>query len=483
MDFSNTKKLTHIDLSYNEFNGFIPDSLLKLKELETLLLQENNLTGSIPSLNQLSLKDFNVSNNNLSGEIPETNVLQMFTISSYNGNPFLCGSPMPSSCKKTKLKLIAGSLWITIFVIVDILAFFVLLSLVCVCIKKKKIGKAFQGKNKNKKVDFEAVPAEDKEKKLKFMDSGGVIFELSDLLKASAEGLGKGNYGNSFKATLDNGLTVVVKRLTELKPLSSEEFATQMKLISGFKHRNLLPLLAYYYSKDEKLLLYKFIPKGNLYNRIHGGRGNNRIPFKWSSRLSVAHGVAKAMEFLHQNTKASQSVIPHGNLKSSNILLDENDIVLVSDYGLTSLIAFPVAAQKMISYKSPEYQNRRKITKKSDVWSYGCLLLELLTGQICTYTAPQGSNDGVDLCSWAYRAVREEWTCEIFDMEILTQRNAGQGMVRLLQLALKCCDKAPEKWPEMAEVAREVEDIKLNDDNDEFSFERSGSTDVSTSAV
>ncbi|MCL7028585.1 hypothetical protein MKW94_010620 [Papaver nudicaule] len=270
-----------------------------------------------------------------------------------------------------------------------------------------------------------------------------------------------------------------------------------MKLISGLKHRNLLPLLAYYYSKDEKLLLYKFTPNGNLFNCIHGnifssflendfcigGRGDNRIPFKWSSRLSVAHGVAKAMEFLHQNTKAPQTVIPHGNLKSSNILLDENDVALVSDYGLTSLIAFPVAAQRMISYKSPEYQNRRKITKESDVWSYGCLLLELLTGQVFTYTAPQGSSDGVDICSWAYRAVREEWTCEIFDTEILTQRNAGQGMVRLLQLALKCCDKAPEKWPEMAEVAREVEDIKLNDGNDDFSFELSVSTDVSTSAV
>ncbi|XP_026434578.1 probable leucine-rich repeat receptor-like protein kinase At5g05160 [Papaver somniferum] len=328
--------------------------------------------------------------------------------------------------RSNRLKTVqAGSLWITIFVIVDILAFFVLLSLACVCINKKKIGKEFQGKNKNKKVDAEAVPAEEKEKKLKFMESGGVIFELNDLLKASAEGLGKGNYGNSFKATLDNGLTVVVKRLTELKPLSSEEFATQMKLISGLKHRNLLPLLAYYYSKDEKLLLYKFIPKGNLYNRIH-----------------VEEGITG---FLSNGIQ--------------------------------------VAAQRMISYKSPEYQNRRKITKKSDVWSYGCLLLDLLTGQICTYTAPQGSNDGVDLCSWAYRAVREEWTCEIFDMEMLTQRNAGQGMVRLLQLALKCCDKAPEKWPEMAEVAREVEDIKLNDDNDEFSFERSGSTDVSTSAL
>ncbi|KAI3930668.1 hypothetical protein MKX01_037114 [Papaver californicum] len=210
-----------------------------------------------------------------------------------------------------------------------------------------------------------------------------------------------------------------------------------MKFISGLKHRNLLPLLAYYYSKDEKLLLYKFTAKGNLYNRIHGGRGNNRIPFKWSSRLSVAHGVAKAMEFLHQNTKASQAVIPHRNLKSSNILLDENDIALVSDYG-------------MISYKSPEYQNRRKITNKSDVWTYG---------------SPQGSNDGVDLCIWAYRA------------------KCWPSMVRLLQLALKCCDKAPEKWPDMVEVAREVEDIKLNDDNDNFSFEWSVSTDVSTSAV
>ena len=109
---------------------------------------------------------------------------------------------------------------------------------------------------------------------------------------------------------------------------------------------------------------------------IVGERGAHRIPFKWDVRLSVTRGIARALEYLHLNTE-SQSIVPHGNLKSSNVLFDENDEVLISNYDLASLLALPIAIQHMVSYKSPKYRNGRKVSKQSDVWSYGYLLLEL----------------------------------------------------------------------------------------------------------
>ncbi|KAL4614759.1 hypothetical protein ACB092_07G076500 [Castanea dentata] len=242
------------------------------------------------------------------------------------------------------------------------------------------------------------VVATEESRNLIFMEDEPA-FGIGDVLRASAEGLGKGIFGNSYKAKVSGGPSVVVRRLRDLKPMTSEEFKRQLQMIGDMKHPNLLPLLAYYYSNEEKFLLYNYAAKGNLFDRIHGERGGDRIPFKWNERLSVARGIARALEYLHLNTKCQSIVVPHGNLKSLNDLFDKNDKVLISDYGLTSLLALPIAIQHMVSYKSPEYRNRRKVSKQFDVWSYGCLLLELLTGKISTRTTPPGVNDTVDLCN------------------------------------------------------------------------------------
>ncbi|PON63866.1 Tyrosine-protein kinase [Parasponia andersonii] len=293
-------------------------------------------------------------------------------------------------------------------------------------------------------------------------------FEMGDLLKASAEGLGQGTFGNCYKAMMEGKPVVVVKRLRNLKPLTEEEFAKQLLLVANHqRHPNLLPVLAYYNSKNEKFLVYKYVAKGNLFNRIHGGRGKrDRIPFRWGSRLSVARGVARALEFLHLNT-SSPVAVPHGNLKSTNILLSENDSALVTDYGLASLIALPVAVQRTVSYRSPEYESTKRVSRKSDIWSFGGLLLELLTGKVAAYTAPAGVR-GVDLYSWVHKAVREEWTAEIFDGEIaVNRRSAVPGMLRLLEIAMHCVEKSPERRPDMSEVVREVEEIQLIDQSED----------------
>ncbi|KAL2511896.1 putative inactive receptor kinase [Abeliophyllum distichum] len=502
MEFSYNPKLKKIYLSGNRFDGEIPSSLLGLNFLESLQLQENNLAGSIPGFNQSSLREFNVSYNNLSGKIPDTRILQSIGLSSFVGNQDLCGAPTPTACSSLndssdppnsnkKNPFFSSTL-----VVVDVIVLVVLLIFFIIYYKKYKNLKKRMKRRNSVQVDEEkrdaitnnsmenSVPAGEEDRgKLVFFDKNGTHFELEDLLKASAEGLGKGNFGNCYKAMLEIGPAVVVKRLRDLKPLSSDEFVKYVHAIADKKHPNLFPPLAYYYSKDEKLLLYKYASNGNLYNRIHGERGTrDRVQFGWRSRLSVARGIARALEYLHLTIR-SQTIAPHGNVKSSNVLLDENDEVLVTDYGLISLIALPIAAQRMVSYKSPEYQGFKKVSKKSDVWSYGCLLLELLTGRIATHSAPQEAN-GLDLCSWVNRAVREEWTAEIFDVEIAAQRSANHGMVRLMQIAMKCCEKSPEKRPEMAEVLREVEAIKVvvdSEDEEDLSLDQS-ITDDSLSA-
>ncbi|XP_016458891.2 pollen receptor-like kinase 4 [Nicotiana tabacum] len=507
MDFSKNKNLKDINLSANRFDGEISHSLLTLNLLESLQVQNNNLNGPIPRFNQSTLIVFNVSYNNLSGEITNTTALLKFGTSSYLGNQELCGPPFSNTTCTIKNNDTSApgpsddshndssnnsksSMWTPILIVINVVGMVVLLFLFIYYFKKSKKLKKMLTNMKSmemekietskmetttptetrsmetRSVESRSVGSEVELEKGKLIFLGSEIkFELEHLLRASAEGLGKGNFGNCYKAMLVDGPTVVVKRLRDLKPLTNEEFVRQVRAIADQNHPNLLPLLGYYNTKDEKLLLLKFAPNGSLYNRIHGGKGTrDRIPFRWSSRLSVARGIARALEHLHLNCSSSQAaataaVVPHGNLKSSNVLLDENDDVRVADYGLTSLIALPIATQRMVSYRSPEYLGFKKVSKKSDIWSFGCLLLELLTGRISSHSAPPGVT-GADLCSWVHRAVREEWTAEIFDTEIAVQRSANSGMLRLLQIAIRCCDKSPDKRPETSELVREVESIK-----------------------
>ena len=133
---------------------------------------------------------------------------------------------------------------------------------------------------------------------------------------------------------------------------------------------------------------------------------------------------------------------------------------------------------EMVSYKSPDYQHQHKISKKTDIWSYGCLLLELLTGKISAHSAPEGIQ-GVELCHWVHRAVREEWTAEVFDAEITEDKSAWKGMVRLMEIGLWCIEISPDKRPEMGEVVRELEGILAsNFDSEEDSTDRSSTSEA-----
>lgn len=189
-----------------------------------------------------------------------------------------------------------------------------------------------------------------------------------------------------------------------------------------------------------------------------GSRGSGRTPLEWDSRLRIAQSAARGLAHLH----VSKNVV-HGNIKSSNILLKQENLdASISDYGLNPLFANSSPPNhRIMGYRAPEVLETRRVTFKSDVYSFGVLLLELLTGK-----APNQASlgeEGIDLPRWVQSVVREEWTAEVFDVELMRYHNVEEEMVQLLQIGMACVATVPDQRPAMEEVVRMIEDMHRGD--------------------
>ncbi|KAH7307208.1 hypothetical protein KP509_22G049700 [Ceratopteris richardii] len=290
-DFSSWPNLVHVDLSFNNFSGSIPSTLGNLTRLVTLYLKNNSLTGSLPLINIDSLNGFSVANNDLEGPVPDTQMYRRFNEDSFVGNG-LCGLSLQSCDKKSPGNVqvpqnIVGShhRGLSKGAIVGIIAALiaVCLCLVFLCLfafrkgisKDNKSGKpASNGAGPVAHGDPRATYAPALEmnseyKKLVFLDGVEHSFDLEELLRASAEVLGKGSIGTSYKAALDSGLIVAVKRLRDITT-ERREFEAHMSNISRIKHEHLLPFIAYFYSREEKLVVTEYMPNGSLSTLLHG---------------------------------------------------------------------------------------------------------------------------------------------------------------------------------------------------------------------
>ncbi|KAG0563774.1 hypothetical protein M758_8G055100 [Ceratodon purpureus] len=474
-------RLTRLSLEANKINGSIPDSIGLFKDLYYLNLRNNSFSGSIPPLNLANLTIFDVANNNLSGPIPPT--LSRFLPAAFLGNPGLCGAPLtvcPGTLEPTSApiatssnghKLSTGAIVGIVVGAVAFLALVVLGLFFCLCRRKKEkrenVGKPGEGqvvsrdlrpREKGVEVQTEEYYSATGEKldrsKLVFFDDKKYSFDLDDLLRASAEVLGKGSVGTAYKAILEDGTIMAVKRLKDVTT-GKKEFESQIQVVGKMQHRNVVPLRAYYFSKDEKLLVYDFMNRGSLSALLHGNRGSTRIPLDWSSRVKIATGAARGLAYLHAQGGPK---FVHANIKSSNILLNTDLNACISDFGLAQLITSSSAQAKIIGYRAPEVTELRKATQKSDVFSFGVLLLELLTGKAPTQAAL--NDEGIDLPRWVQSIVREEWTTEVFDAELLRYNTVEGEMVNLLQIAMRCVDTVPERRPTMSEVQLLLEDVR-----------------------
>jgi len=310
--------LEHLALSRNNLTGAVPSALNNLTRLRSLRLDANRLSGSLPSLSFRQLEVFNVSYNDLNGSIPST--LAGFPPESFAGNVHLCGPPLmdqpcqpfpspapsppgvpvPSSKKKRKL---SGAAVVAIAVGAGAAALLALVLLVLCAVHRHRraatgeeeekttpptrgltpstasgemTGGDFTSSSKDISVAAAAAGGAAERSRLVFVGNQGpgqhhYSFDLEDLLRASAEVLGKGSLGTSYKAVLEEGTTVVVKRLRDVA-VARREFAACVEAAAGAaaEHRNLVPLRGYYYSKDEKLLVVDYLPGGSLSARLHG---------------------------------------------------------------------------------------------------------------------------------------------------------------------------------------------------------------------
>uniref|UniRef100_A0A0D9VY50 Protein kinase domain-containing protein n=1 Tax=Leersia perrieri TaxID=77586 RepID=A0A0D9VY50_9ORYZ len=503
--------LIRLALGGNDLTGAIPKEVGGLARLKVLLLENNRFSGEIPDLKQ-PLQQFNVSFNQLNGSIPAT--LRSMPRSAFLGTG-LCGGPLgpcpgepspspspaggqPASPRPAndggkgtneggsgkKSKKLSGGAIAGIAIGSAIGAALLLFLLVCLCCRSGRTKTRSMempppssappvvtgGGRKPPEMTSAAAVApmatvghphvsplgqSTSGKKLIFFGSAAAVapFDLEDLLRASAEVLGKGAFGTTYKAVLESGATVAVKRLKDVT-LSEPEFRERIADIGELQHEFIVPLRAYYYSKDEKLLVYDFMPMGSLSAVLHGNRGSGRTPLNWETRSSIALAAARGVEYIH-STSSSAS---HGNIKSSNVLLNKSYQARLSDNGLSALVGPSSAPTRASGYRAPEVTDPRRVSQKADVYSFGVLLLELLTGKAPSQAAL--NDEGVDLPRWVQSVVRSEWTAEVFDMELLRYQSVEEQMVQLLQLAIDCVAQVPDARPSMPHVVLRIEKIK-----------------------
>ncbi|XP_047176315.1 probably inactive leucine-rich repeat receptor-like protein kinase At5g48380 [Vigna umbellata] len=455
---------TTIDLSSNDFTGEIPASLSNCTYLNTLRLDQNQLSGQIPSnLSQLPrLKAFSVSNNLLTGPVPAFKA-GVADAGSYANNSGLCGGPLDAchaNSAKSNTAVIAGAAVGGVTVAALGLGIGMFFYVRRISYRKKeedpegnKWARSLKGTKTIKVSMFE--------KEISKMN-------LNDLMKATnnfsnSNIIGSGRSGTVYKAVLPDGTSLMVKRLQESQH-SEKEFMSEMAILGTVKHRNLVPLLGFCLAKKERLLVYKNMPNGTLHDQLHPEAGV--CTMDWAVRLKIAIGAAKGLAWLHHSCNPR---ILHRNISSKCILLDADFEPKISDFGLarlmnpidTHLSTFVNGEFGDLGYVAPEYAKTLVATPKGDIYSFGTVLLELVTGERPTHVAKAPETFKGNLVEWISQQSGNAKLHAVID-ESLLGNGVDQEVFQFLKVACNCVSEMPKERPTMFEVYQLLRAIGLN---------------------
>ncbi|THF98901.1 hypothetical protein TEA_022108 [Camellia sinensis var. sinensis] len=451
------EKLQTLYLSSNKFNGEIPSSLGDLKNLNYLKLNNNSLTGSIPDtlskVEGLTLVD--LSFNNLSSSVPKI-AARTFKII---GNPLICGPNSDNNCSVvypepvsfppdgvkdgsesgTESHHVAVTFGVSFgaaFLIIVIIGSFV-----------------WWRYRHNRQIFFDVNDQYDPEVCLGHLKR----YTFKELRAAtdhfnSKNILGRGGFGIVYKGCLKNGNVVAVKRLKDYNAIGGEiQFQTEVEMISLAVHRNLLRLWGFCTTENERLLVYPYMPNGSVASRlkdhVHG-----RPVLDWSRRKNIALGTARGLLYLHEQCDPK---IIHRDVKAANILLDEDFEAVVGDFGLAKLLDHhdshvTTAVRGTVGHIAPEYLSTGQSSEKTDVFGFGILLLELITGQKALDFGRVANQKGV-------RKLHQEGKLNLLVDKDLKGNFDRVELEEMVQVALICTQFNPSHRPKMSEVLRMLE--------------------------
>ncbi|KAL5715972.1 non-specific serine/threonine protein kinase [Ranunculus cassubicifolius] len=264
--------------------------------------------------------------------------------------------------------------------------------------------------------------------------------------------IGEGGFGSVYKGKLKNGTLVALKVLSSLSKQGVREFLTELNLITDIEHENLVKLLGCCVEDSHRILVYGYLENNSLARTLLGG-GHNSIHFDWKTRSKIAIGVARGLAFLHEEVRPH---IIHRDIKASNILLDNELNPKISDFGLAKLIPpnmthVSTRVAGTIGYLAPEYAIRGQLTRKADIYSYGVLLLEIVSGRSNTNTRLPYEEQYLLERTWALHERRE--LVMIVDTDLDGQFDAEEAC-RFLKIGLLCTQDSPKLRPSMSSVVK-----------------------------
>ncbi|XP_009789234.1 uncharacterized protein LOC107821487 [Nicotiana tabacum] len=479
----NCSTLVSMSLSHNGLTGPVPATLAKLTYLQNVDLSFNKLTGILPKqlVNLGHLLSFNISYNQLKGELPSGGLFNTISPYSVSANPSLCGAAVNRSCPTVlpkpivlnpnstesipgtipptfghEKKILSISALIAIsaaaVIVVGVIAITVLNLRVRAATSRSTAALTFSGGD-----DFSGSRSTDANSGKLVMFSGELDFSTGShaLLNKDCE-LGRGGFGAVYRTVLADGMPVAIKKLTVSGLVKSQQdFEKEVKKLGKIRHPNLVALQGYYWTPSLQLLIYEFVAGGNLYEHIHESSSGNLL--SWNERFNVILGTAKGLANLHRMN------IIHYNLKSSNILIDSSGDPKVADYGLARLLpmldryVLSSKIQSALGYMAPEFACKTvKITEKCDVYGFGVLVLEVVTGK---KPVEYMEDDVMVLCDIVRGALEDGKVEECVDGR-LHGKFPVEEAIPVMKLGLICTSQVPSNRPDMAEVVNILEMIR-----------------------